>query len=150
MKDKFSAWANWSKRNRLARLCYPGIYALALSEDELAGTAFSWRMDVIYIGMTNAKGGLKSRLQQFENTIKGGNGHGGGQRFRFKYRDFAKIKQRLYVSVYPHQCDVDSNKPSDLRTMGRVAKNEYDCFATFVEKFRRLPEFNDKKRSPKK
>ena len=34
--------------------------------------------------------------------------------------------------------------------MGRIAKHEYDCFAAFVEMFGRLPEFNDKKKSPKK
>jgi hypothetical protein len=34
--------------------------------------------------------------------------------------------------------------------MGEVAKYEYECFALFAEKFGHLPEFNDKKRSPKK
>jgi hypothetical protein len=34
--------------------------------------------------------------------------------------------------------------------MGNVVKQEYECFAVFVEKFGKLPEFNDKKRSPKK
>ncbi len=33
--------------------------------------------------------------------------------------------------------------------MGEVAKFEYICFAYFVEVFGELPEFNNKKESPK-
>ena len=62
---------------RLDHLQFPGVYALVFSDCDISGTAFSWRTEVIYVGMTNAKGGLKSRLQQFDNTIKGGDGHGG-------------------------------------------------------------------------
>jgi hypothetical protein len=100
--------------------------------------------------MTNAKGGLKSRLQQFDNTIKGKEGHGGAQRVRFKYASYKKLAPRLFVSVSPYKCNVTSNKPSDLRIMGEVAKQEYECFALFAKRYKGLPEFNDKKRSPKK
>ena len=41
---------------------------------------FDWIKEIIYIGMTNSKGGLKNRLQQFDNTIAGKTGHGGAQR----------------------------------------------------------------------
>jgi len=44
---------------------------------------------------------------------------------------------------------VKSNTPKDLRIMGHVAKFEYDCFAIYVEKFGKLPEFNNKRESPK-
>lgn len=150
MKDGFSDWSKWCDRKELDRLEYPGVYAIALSNTDMTGKAFSWGPEVIYVGMTNAKGGLKSRLQQFDNTIKGGDGHGGGHRVRFKYPDYDKLTPRLYVSVHPHECDVESNKPGDLRIMGEVAKHEYECFAIFAETFKRLPEFNDKKKSPKK
>jgi len=150
MKTGFSDWAKWNKRNGLDRLQCPGVYAIALSDADIAGTAFSWRPEVIYVGMTNAKGGLKSRLQQFDNTIKGRTGHGGGHRVRFKHPDYATLAPKLYVSVHPHECDVESNQPRDLRIMGDVAKHEYECFAIFVETFKRLPEFNDKKKSPKR
>jgi hypothetical protein len=33
--------------------------------------------------------------------------------------------------------------------MGDVAKFEYDCLANYFEKFKELPEFNDKQKSPK-
>lgn len=150
MNKAFSAWNRWSERIALRGLKYPGVYALAISPTDISGAAFSWRQEIVYIGMTNAKGGLKSRLQQFDNTIKGGDGHGGGQRVRFKHPDYTKLTQRLYVSVCPKECDVTSNAPSDLRVMGKVANHEYECFALFVETFGDLPEFNDKQRSPKK
>jgi hypothetical protein len=150
MNKTFSAWTRWSERTGLANLNFPGVYALALSPKNLAGQSFSWQRQIAYIGMTNSKGGLKSRLQQFDNAIKGGEGHGGGHRFRFKYADYTKLSRQLYVSVCPQECDVTSNSPSDLRLMGKVANHEYECFAVFVEAFGYMPEFNDKKRSPKK
>ena len=149
MKDAFSNWARWSERNSLDRLQFPGVYVIVLSDPDISGAAFSWRPEVIYVGMTNSKGGLKSRLQQFDNTIMGGNGHGGGHRVRFKHPDYGTLAPRLYVSVWPHECNVESNRPVDLRIMGDVVKLEYECLAVFVETFDRLPEFNDKKRSPK-
>jgi len=150
MADGFSQWEKWANRNELQGIQLPGVYAVALSDKDISGTEFCWRQEVIYVGMTNAKGGLKSRLQQFDDTIKGGDGHGGAQRVRHKYSDPKKLIPRLYVSVCPRNCDVLSNDPSDLRIMGEVAKQEYDCLADFIEAFRKLPEFNDKKRSPKK
>lgn len=150
MNKTFSAWTKWSERAGLGSLKCPGVYALAISRTNLSGQLFSWQREIVYIGMTNAKGGLKSRLQQFDNTIKGGDGHGGGHRVRFKHPDFAKLTKQLYVSVCPQECDVTSNSPSDLRLMGKVANHEYECFAAFVDAFGYLPEFNDKLRSPKK
>jgi hypothetical protein len=128
----------------------PGVYCIALSRKNISGINFSWRREIIYIGMTNSKGGLKSRLQQFDNTIKGKKGHGGAHRVRFKHPDYKKLTSELYIAICPMQCNVLSNKPSDLRIMGKVTMMEYECWATYVEKFGHLPEFNDKKRSPKK
>lgn len=150
MKTLFSTWTKWSKRNELLKLQYPGIYAIALSKKDISGESFSWRSEIIYIGMTNSKGGLKSRLGQFENTIIGKEGHGGAHRVRFKHPNYSKLVSTLYVSICPFECNVQSNDPIDLRIMGEVAKFEYECFALFVEHFGALPEFNDKKRSPKK
>jgi len=150
MKKGFSKWARWQERDTLDNIKFPGVYAITLSDKDISGKAFSWRREIIYVGMTNAQGGLKSRLQQFDNTIKGKEGHGGGKRVRFKYRNYKKLSPRLYVSVCPYKCNVKSNLPVDLRIMGDVAKLEYECLAVFVEKFERLPEFNDKERSPKK
>jgi len=76
MNKSFSNWIKWADRTELNGLNCPGVYALAISRSVLSGKAFSWQREIVYIGMTNAKGGLKSRLQQFDNSIKGGDGHG--------------------------------------------------------------------------
>ena len=149
MKKRFSMWARWQDRDSLYGIKFPGVYAIALLDKDIDSTVFSWIPEIIYVGMTNAQSGLKSRLQQVDNTIKGKEGHVGGQRVRFRHKNYQKLTSRLYVSVCPHECNVKSNLPADLRVMGNVAKLEYECFAVFVEKFRQLPEFNDKKRSPK-
>ena len=99
--------------------------------------------------MTNSKAGIRGRLKQFDNTIIGKRGHGGADRFRYKYRDYEKLVASLYVSVSFHKCDVAAESPSDLKIMGKVAKFEYDCFAHFKEIYGLLPEFNEKKQSPK-
>jgi len=150
MNKRFSKWMRWRERDALGdTMKYPGIYAIELSDEDIASTLFAWRKEIIYVGMTNAKGGLKSRLQQFDNTINGREGHGGAARVRFKHRDYNALVSKLFVSVSHTECEVTSNKPSDLRLMGNVAQQEYECFAVFVEMFGRLPEFNDKKNSPK-
>jgi hypothetical protein len=150
MTKAFSDWESWTNRVALADLAHPGVYALAISSAAISGTAFSWRPEVVYIGMTNSKGGLKSQIQQFDNTIKGGYGHGGAFRVLFKHADYATLKSKLYVSVCSWDCDVTLNDSANLRIMGEVAKHECVCFSLFVEKFGQLPQFNDKKRSPKK
>jgi hypothetical protein len=151
MNQAFSTWIRWSKRDQLGKILkFPGVYAIAVSDKNLASAPFEWSEEIIYVGMTNSKGGLESRLQQFENTIIGKRGHGGAARVRYKHKDYNLLVSKLFVSVSHIECDVKSNQPSDLRLMGDVPKHEYECFAIFVEKFGRLPEFNDKKRSPKK
>jgi hypothetical protein len=99
--------------------------------------------------MTNSGGGLKARLTQFDNTIAGREGHGGGERVRYEYRDYNELTKKLFVSVCPIKCNVKSNQPKDLLKMGEIAYMEYYCFAKYVELFERLPKFNDKKNAPK-
>ncbi len=148
-ENKFSLWRSWLHRHEASGIEYPGVYALAYSVRNIASRRFSWRKEIIYVGMTNAVSGLKGRLKQFDNTISGKTGHGGADRVRFKHRNYGKLVQNLYVAVVPFKCDAKSNEPRDLRKMGEVAKFEYSCFAYFVEKFGALPEFNNKKNSPK-
>ncbi len=145
----FSQWTNWKNRNSLNGIKYPGVYCIAISEIDLSKQNFEWISEITYIGMTNSKAGLKGRLKQFDNTIIGKTGHGGADRFRFKYKDYQDLADKLYVSVCSFECDVKSNNPKDLRIMGEVARFEYECFATFVEEFGELPKFNNKSKSPK-
>ncbi|WP_178861605.1 hypothetical protein [Thiomicrorhabdus cannonii] len=148
-EELFSIWVPWHERNSLDGAKYPGIYIAAISNENIAGESFGWIPEIIYIGMTNSVSGLKGRLKQFDNTIAGKSGHGGADRVLYKYQDYEELTLKLYISVRSFSCDVKSNHPTDLRIMGMVAKFEYDCFAYFVEKFGELPEFNNKKKSPK-
>ena len=148
---KFSNWIKWSDRNKLNDLQYSGIYAISKNEHDISNNSFAWIREIIYIGMTKSKKGLKRRLRQFDNTIFGkGNNHIGGKRVRCKYKDYEKLIKCLYVAVRPFKCDVNSNKVKDLLIMGKVAEYEYICFAEYVKRFGTLPEFNNKKLSPKK
>jgi len=147
--EKFSVWYKWENRNNAKDIKFPGVYIIAISEKNLENQKFEWIKEIKYVGMTNSIKGLKSRLRQFDNTIRGKRGHGGADRFRYKHQHYDELIDKLYVSVFPFQCDVESNSPKDLRNMGEVAKFEYDCFAKYVELFNELPEFNDKKNSKK-
>lgn len=150
IRPRFSVWKRWGDRSTLSDLHYPGVYALCMTRAVLNGRRFSWRPDIIYFGMTNSIPGLAGRLQQFDDTIFGKRtSHGGADRVRFKHRRYARLVARLYVSVRPVTCVVTSNAPRDLRLMGKVAELEYLCLARYVQKFRRLPPFNDKKHAPK-
>ena len=148
-EEQFSEWMRWDKRNDANGIKYPGIYVCMITSEDYSGKKFSWLPEIIYIGMTNSIAGLKGRLKQFDNTIVGKTGHGGADRVRYKHQNYSKLVDKLYVAVAPLQCKVESIQPKDLRIMGEVCKFEYDCFAHFVEKFKELPEFNNKKKSKK-
>lgn len=143
IKYKFSKWVNWKNRDFLNGVKYPGVYCIAISEVDLSEKDFEWVPEIKYIGMTNSRAGLKGRLKQFDNTILGKKGHGGAHRVRYKHPNYQVLVDKLFVSVCSFHCDVKSNISKDLITMGEVAKFEYDCFATYVENFDCLPEFND-------
>lgn len=149
VKPTFSRWTGWKDRHSLQDMSYPGVYALAVSGTEIARTKFGWIKEIVYFGMTNSGGGLRARLRQFDNTILGKEGHGGGERVRYKYRNYDQLARKLFVSVCPVKCNIKSCNPDDLLKMGEVAYLEYYCFAKYAQLFGHLPEFNDKKRSAK-
>lgn len=149
-EKRFSLWLPWVERRDIPKKNCPGVYIAALSERSLAGKPFSWRKEIIYIGMTNSVGGLIGRLGHFDDTISGKKlRHGGADRVRFRHRKYDILAPRLYVSVASFDCDVESKLPDDLRKMGKVLEFEFLCFAEYAEKFGKLPEFNDMKASPK-
>lgn len=145
---RFGKWHPWHKRRELPTC--PGVYAIARSSGVLSGKSFALRDDIIYFGMTNAVSGLRGRLEQFDTTISGKRlSHGGADRVRQGYRSYSRLTTKLYVAVAPFVCDPTSNLPADLRTMGAVVRFEYLCLAAFVERYGRIPRFNDKAKSPK-
>lgn len=141
---RFSRWAAWSEREALPRLELPGVYAICVSGARLAGTAFTWLPDICYFGMTNSKGGLRSRLRKFDRTLRVAITHGGADRFRFEHNEYAAVLPRLYVAVRAVPAGVDDPKPRDLRAMGGVAYLEYECLARYHTKFGCLPAFNQR------
>ncbi|MCL4537495.1 MAG: hypothetical protein M1610_07885 [Nitrospirae bacterium] len=149
---KFSRWVRWEDRGKIDGIKNPGVYAIAITTKNISETPFLFNDKIVYFGMTNSGGGLQARLNQFNYTIaqKKRSVHGGAERFLYKYNNYSKLIKKLFVSVCAVECDVKSNCPQDLSKMGDVAKLEYYCFAKYVDKFKKLPEFNDKKKSPKK
>jgi len=149
IEPEFSRWVRWKDRLNLKGINNPGVYALSVSTIDISGSEFNWTKEIIYFGMTNSGGGLKARLKQFDDTVVGKEGHGGGERVRYKYRDYGELTKKLFVSICPVECNVKSNQPEDLLKMGEVAYMEYYCFAKYAQLFGHLPEFNDKKNAPK-
>ena len=127
-KKEFSNWFKWSNRNNAENINFPGIYVIAVTTEDIENEKFNWLPEIAYVGMTNSKAGLKSRLKQFDYTIIGKRSvHGGADRFRYKYQSYDELVNKLYVSVIPFECDVKTEAPKDLRIMGEVCKFEYDC-----------------------
>jgi hypothetical protein len=146
----FSVWKRWTERSELPGLAFPGVYVIAITRAQLHGSAFSWRKDIAYVGMTNGVSGLGGRLRQFDLTISGKRlAHGGADRVRQAHSDFERVLPRLFVAIRSVRCDVASNAVRDLLLMGRVVQFEFQCLARYVQQFGRLPLFNDKARSPK-
>ena len=141
---RFSKWMTWADRDDLDGSAKPGVYVIAITETSIRGKKFSWRRDIIYVGMTNALTGLRGRLRQFDQTMSGTLRHGGADRVRVVHRDYRRFAKRAYVAVAPFSCKPGSTLPRDLKIMGEVARFEYLCLATYARKFHRLPEFNDR------
>jgi hypothetical protein len=146
----FSNWAKFERRSELGNLKSPGIYAIAISDKDIAGTLFEYRREIVYFGMTNSKSGLGGRLDQFNNTLRDRPGHGGAERFRYDHEDGRALARKLYASVCPFNCDVSSIERKHLEAMGDVVRAEYVAFANYAELFGALPKYNDKKNSPKR
>ncbi|TXT23071.1 MAG: hypothetical protein FD134_2292 [Gallionellaceae bacterium] len=153
----FSQWVKFDGRNDLGSeiLNCPGIYAVAIVEGRgISGEPFTLIEQIAYFGMTNAQNGLAGRLNAFNNTLRdvNGPGHGGAERFRYGVEGGEAIESlanKLYVAVRPYKCDVTSIAAEDLKTMGDVVRAEYLAFAAYANQFKRLPQYNDKRRSPK-
>ena len=102
---RFSNWVKFDQRDELRNTNSPGVYAIAISPMDIAGTQFNWTKEISYFGFINSVGGLRGRLNQFNNTLrdKSGPGDGGAQRFRRKYRrqrlkNLVKLPSRRVIS----------------------------------------------------
>jgi len=48
MSKLFTPWALWADRAALPDLSYPGVYALAVSSEDISGTGFSCCFGDVY------------------------------------------------------------------------------------------------------
>lgn len=137
---KFSNWTKLSEIGKLDK--FPGVYIIAYSEKNISGKPF--KKEIIYIGMTNSRGGLQRRLTQFDNTLRNNaNNHSGARRIRERYSNYDKLAKKLYISTQTFKCNVLSDQAKDFLIMGDVVKHEYTCFAEYIKRFRNgLPKFN--------
>lgn len=146
----FSAWYRWIERNQCPNIDCPGVYAVAISDIDLSGREFSYRQDIAYIGMSNSRRGLRGRLGQFDQTIQRTKClHGGADRMLFSHQMYADLCPKLFVAMWPVQCDGNRESTAALRSMAQVAGGEYEAMASYNEQHGRLPQFNRKKESRK-
>lgn len=150
---KFCKWQLFNDVDLVSVSQQKGVYAFAISSKPISDFDITEKTTV-YFGMTNAKGGLRSRLRQFQRTLfEGKEVHGGAQRFRYVHNTKSKLedlKKKLYFSVCEYKSPPNESYADELMLMGEVAKAEYVAFAKYFEKYGRLPKYNDKKLSPKK
>lgn len=129
---------------------YPGVYLLAFTNQNLERKKAEPR-DVYYVGMSNARKGLESRIKQFINGIEKNGSHSAGMRF-FKEESngipFSKSNhtRKFYLVSLTFKCDVNklTRTPNDLRIMGDICKLEYDLLAYIKEVTTNEPVLNKK------
>ena len=129
---------------------YPGIYLLAFSDRNLEGEVVK-PSDIFYVGMSNARKGLTSRVQQFINGIEKNGSHSAGMRFykeNSKGIAFSECKhlEKFYIVSSTFKCDVKklSRTPDDLRIMGDICRLEYYLIAYINEVTNTEPNLNKK------
>ena len=127
------SWSALHAPGVLARagLEYPGVYLIAYSDRDLRGVSID-PGDVLYVGMSNSGGGVRSRVKQFMGGIENGKVHSGAMRFNRDYcggRPFSELNgaSRLYFASLTIPCVANKGaaQPDDLREMGHVACLEY-------------------------
>jgi hypothetical protein len=144
-------WAHLHEDGSLARadLKFPGVYLLAFSAaPNIKGSRVKAK-DVLYVGMSNAAGGVRQRLKQFKVGIEKNGLHSGAMRFYREYgggKPFLKGKsgKQLYFVALTFECESNKGlaKPDDLRLMGHINCLEYYAIAHIAEKTGKRPALN--------
>ncbi|MBO8256383.1 MULTISPECIES: hypothetical protein [Providencia] len=150
----YGKWCAWKDRLQLENITMPGIYAIIRTSNDYSGKNFCWTDPISYIGMTVSKGGLASRLYQFQNSIIGKTGHSGGNTIK-KYCDDYNIGHydlenqqwsdghKLFVCIHPVIINKEDSFPEVLIKKGIVANLEYLALSKFAALHNnKLPEYN--------
>jgi hypothetical protein len=131
-----------------ADLRFPGVYLLAHSEADFEGARVDAR-DVLYVGMSNADGGVRKRLKQFCTGIEKNRAHSGARRFYREYCGSLPLSQagtgkRFYFAALTLPCASEKAKagPDDLIAMGHVACLEYYAIAHVAAETGKKPALN--------
>ena len=142
---KFSKWYKWEDRKTFPENDYPGVYMLAITDEDLSGKTPMFK-DVSYIGMTNSYYGLYGRWGQFNRSINGGSGHSGGNTVYADLGNYKEWKKKRFVCGVMVKCDVQksSRTPEDLIKMGWVAYMEMEAISLFKKKMGCEPKYNKK------
>ncbi len=144
-EEQFSDWVGWTDRGSILNINNPGVYVIAHTEQDLSGSVFTWKKEIVYVGMTNAHSGLKGRLAAFDDTLSGKRiSHGGADRVRYAHPDYNVFIENVYVAIASFFCDTRSKKPEDLSVMGEVARFEYLSWAEYIRHHGDLPHFNNR------
>lgn len=129
---------------------YPGIYLLAFTDKNLDGEIVK-PSDIFYVGMSNARKGITSRVQQFINGIEKNTSHSAGMRFykeNSKEIAFSKCNhlENFYIVSLTFICDVNklTRTPNDLRIMGDICRLEYYLLAYIKGITKEEPKLNKK------
>lgn len=129
---------------------YPGIYLLAFTDKNLEGETVK-PSDIFYVGMSNARKGLTSRVQQFLNGIEKNGSHSAGMRFykeNSKGIAFSECNHlgKFYIVSSTFKCNVNklTRTPNDLKIMGDVCRLEYYLLAHIKEITNSEPTLNKK------
>jgi len=135
-------------------LSFPGVYLIAESDSLLEGKPIS-PDEIHYVGMSNSKGGVRKRLEQFKSGLQvtpeqrasaGGKhsaarhwvNHNGGKTYSGSGR------RKFYFAATMIKRNKAPFQPSDLRVNGQVACLEYYLLAYLMEKrpAKDLPRWN--------
>jgi len=143
---RFSAWTRWVDRGSLSDLSSPGVYAIAWSQKDLTSMPWTWCEEIIYFGVADHLG---KRLRQFDDTIsRKRTSHGGADRVLYKYQEYLKLTPNLYLAIAAIGTTLAKNLPDCWRRKGDARRLEYHCIAEYLERYERLPVFNNQN-SPK-
>lgn len=134
IKSQFSSWALLNERRAMQGIKTPGVYLLALSEDQ--PTPYRENQDsLIYIGETTRQTLLK-RLSSFERSCTSDRlGHSGGVSFRKSFPSILEAKN-LWVSILPVNLDNSHQNHAYIKFVERALIWDY------VSKNNRPPTFN--------
>lgn len=140
MKIIESKWKSWN--NIKTETKNPGVYVICVSNTNMVDKDIATiNPDIKYIGMTVSKNGLRQRLNQFNNVVKGKGGHGGADRFMYDF-DSNVVKNMYYKTFEFDLSEIKSESVDYYLLLGEVVKFEYVLFSKSIEIAKELPIYN--------